>query len=370
MDTKEVLKALCRAKGPPGYETEVADLVRQTWQPLTDALEAGRMGDVIGVKHGTGATPRRKIMLAGHMDEIALMVTKVEGAFLRFGNMAGMDRRVLPGQPVTVFGRRALPAYIGNVPPHIMPPEKRGAYPEIADLFIDPGLPAEELAELVQVGDPVTFDAEPLELQGSRLAAKSIDNRASVAAITVCLDQLQGRNHVWDVLAVATTREEVGSHGARATAFQYRPDAAIALDVTFAAQPGAGDEAAFELGGGPTLAIGPNYHPKLVKALRKAAERLEMTVQMEADWAVGGTDAVALQVSREGVPTALIGLPLRNMHTPVEVIDVRDVERAGRLLAEFIVGLEADFLDTLTWDTEACADEDAEEAESEEESEA
>ena len=362
IDTEETLKALCSAKGPPNYESRVAEVVRQTWEPLVDALEAGRMGDVVGVKRGDGPEPRRKVMLVGHMDEIALIVTKVEGAFLRIGQMAGMDRRVLPGQSVTVFGKRELPGYIGNIPPHILPPEKRTQYPEFEDLVIDVGLPADEVAELVRVGDVVTFDAPPLALQGSRLAAKSIDNRAAVAAITVCLDQLQSRGHTWDVLAVATTSEEFGGYqGARTTAYRYRPDIGIALDVTFASQPGFNE--GHDLGGGPTLALGPNFHPKLFKAIKEAAERIEMTVHTEPEWAVGGTDAVPLQVSREGIPTALIGIPLRNMHTSVEVVDVKDVERAGRLLAEFIAGLAPDFMDTLVWDTEPCEEEDAGEEE-------
>ncbi len=365
IDVKETLKALCSAKGPPGYESQVADVVRRTWEPLTDAMEVGRMGDVIGIKRGSGAEPRRKIMLAGHMDEIALIVTKIDGAFLRIGQMAGMDRRVLPGQFVTVFGRRELPGYIGNVPPHLLSPEQREQYPEFEELVVDLGLPAEEVAGLVRVGDVVSFDAPPVELQGSRLAAKSIDNRAAVAAITVCLDLLQGRDHVWDVLAVATTREEVGTHGARATAFQYRPDAAIVLDVTFANQPGVNDVTC-ELGAGPTLALGPNFHPKMYKALTKTAERLEMKVHPEPEPYPGGTDAWSIQVSREGIPTGQIGLPLRNMHTPVEVVDVKDVERAGRLMAEFIAEMQADFLDTLTWDMEECEDE-GDEAEGEDE---
>jgi putative aminopeptidase FrvX len=349
MDIKETLKALCGAKGPPGYEDQVRGLVRQTWEPLTDALERGRMGDVVGIKRGAGPSPRPKIMLAGHMDEIALIVTKVEGDFLRVRSMAGMDRRVLPGQFVTVFGQRELPGVIGAVPPHLTPPDQRGKYPEIEDLVVDVGLPADELGELVRVGDVVTFDVPPTELQGGRLAAKSLDNRASLAAITVCLEELQSRAHVWDVLAVATTREEVGSHGARAVAFQYQPDVAVALDVTFGTQPGADEDVTFDLGGGPTLSLGPNFHPKLYAQIMKAADRLEMTVRPDPAWRVGGTDAVPLQVSRAGIPTALIGIPLRNMHTPVEVVDVKDAERAGRLLAGFIAGLEADFLQALEW---------------------
>ncbi len=360
IDVKETLRAFCNVKGPPGYEHQAAALVRETWEPLTDTLEAGKLGDVIGIKRGNGTKPRPSIMLAGHMDEISLTVRKVEKGFVRIHSLDGMDRCVLPGQTVTVFGAegRALPGYVGSVPPHVLSGKQRDEYPQFEDLVIDLGLPPDEVAELVRPGDPVVFDAPMLELQGSRVAAKATDDRASVLAITVCLDQLQGRNHAWDVLAVATTKEEVGSHGARAIAFQYQPNLAIALDVTFASQPGTKGHT-FDLGGGPTLGLGPGYHNKLRKAIMDAAERLEMTVNVDPEPRPGGTDAAVLQISGAGIPTALIGIPVRNMHTPVEVIDLKDIERAGRLLAEFIAGLEADFVDTLVWDPDKDLEPDA-----------
>lgn len=362
IDIKDTINKLCSAKGPPGYEDLVAVAVRETWEPLVDILERGNMGDVVGIKRGTGDEPRRKIMLAGHMDEISLTVRKVEDGFIRLNSLDGMDRRVLPGQFVTVFGKRPLNGYIGSVPPHLLGGRSR-KYPEIEDLVVDVGLPADEVADLVHVGDVVTFDVPLLELQGDRLAMKSLDDRASVAAITVCLDLLQGRMHKWDVLAVASTREEVGSHGARATTFQYQPDLGIALDVTFASQPGSSG-VTFDLGKGPTLGMGPSFHPKLRKKIMEVAKRLEMTVHPEPDPRPGGTDTAEIQISRAGVPTALISLPVRNMHTPVEIIDTQDVERAGRLLAEFIAGLDDDFLDSIAYSLEPeCEDDELEEDE-------
>jgi endoglucanase len=334
-------------------------VVRQTWEPLVDTFEAGTLGDVVGIKRGSGSEPRPRILLAAHMDEIALIVSKIDGAFLRIDSMAGIDRRVLPGQPVTVFGKRELPGYVGNVPPHVLPADKRKKYPDFDELVIDLGLPAKEVAELVSVGDVVTFDAPLVELQGSRLAAKTLDDRACVAAVTVCLDVLQGRSHVWDVLAVATTKEEVGSHGAMGVTFHYRPDAAVALDVTFASQPGASG-VTFELGEGPTLGLGPGYHPKLRKKMMDVAGRLEMTVHTDPEPYPSGTDAARIQTIGAGVPTLLISVPVRNMHTPVEVVDTRDIERAGRLLAEFVASLDADFMDSIAYDPdeEICPEED------------
>ncbi|MBN1287710.1 MAG: M20/M25/M40 family metallo-hydrolase [Anaerolineae bacterium] len=350
IDIKEIIKKLCSAKGPPGCEDPVAGVVREIWEPLVDALERGHMGDVVGVKRGAGAEPRRKIMLAGHMDEISLTVRKVEDGFIRLESLDGMDQRILPGQFVTVFGKRPLSGYIGSVPPHLLG-GKDGQYPAIKDLVVDVGLPAEEVAEWVGPGDVVTFDAPLLELGENRLAAKALDDRASIAAITICLDLLKTRSHKWDVLAVATTREEVGSDGARATAFQYRPDLGIALDVTFASQPGTSG-VTFDLGEGPTLGVGPSFHPKLYKKIMDAAGRLEMTIHADPAPYPGGTDTAEIQISRAGVPTALISIPVRNMHTPIEVVDTKDIERAGRLLAEFIAGLDDDFLDSIAYSLE------------------
>ena len=157
-------------------------------------------------------------------------------------------------------------------------------------------------------------------------------------------------HHLWDVYAVATVQEEVGVKGAITSTYDLQPDVGIAMDVTWAKQPGAPDEYTYELGKGPTIGCGPNFHPKLQDALVEAAEKMEMSYHLEPAARPGGTDAYAIQVSREGIPAELISIPLRNMHTPVETVSIKDVERAGRLLAAFIARLDGDFLDSLVWD--------------------
>jgi len=212
---------------------------------------------------------------------------------------------------------------------------------------VDPGLPAESLRELVSVGDFVTFRQPLRKLHNKWVAGKSFDNRASVAAVTVALDYLQRREHSWDIIAVATVQEEVGLKGAFVTAFAEAPDVALALDVTHGKGPGAKDSGTVNIGGGPTLDIGPNVHPGMVKALREAAEALEMKVQIGTHARASGTDAYALQVARAGIPTGLLSLPLRYMHTLVETVAVKDVKRTGRLVGEFAARLEADFTEQL-----------------------
>jgi len=192
--------------------------------------------------------------------------------------------------------------------------------------------------------------AAAVELHGDLLAGKALDNRASVVAATVCLETLGQMRHTWDVYAVVTVQEEVGVKGAITSAYALDPHVGIAVDVTFGKQPNTPDERTFDLGKGPVIAIGPNYHPKIQQALVDAAQSIEMSYQIEPDERPGGTDAYALQITRQGVPTGLISIPLRNMHTPVETVSVKDVERVGRLLATFAARLDANFLDSLAWD--------------------
>jgi endoglucanase len=206
------------------------------------------------------------------------------------------------------------------------------------------------LAELVRVGDLITMNRRLVELQGGFVAGKALDNRVSVAAVAVCLEELGRMRHEWDVYAVATAQEEVGYKGAFTSTYGLAPDLGIAIDVTWAQQPGVSDEYAFELGKGPTISCGPNFHPKLHRALVETAQALEMSYHVEAAERPGGTDAYALQIVRAGMPAALISIPQRSMHTPVETVSVKDVERAGRLLAAFISGLDQDFLASLDWD--------------------
>jgi len=168
--------------------------------------------------------------------------------------------------------------------------------------------------------------------------------------MTIALEELQCRSHAWDVLAIATVQEEVGLIGGYTSAFDLNPSLAIAVDVTFAKGPGANDWQTFPLGKGVTMAWGPNIHPYVHKKLKELADKLEIPYSVEMTPRHSGTDAFALQVAAEGIPTAVLSIPLRYMHTPVEVVGVKDVQRAGRLLAEFIAGLEADFIEKITWD--------------------
>lgn len=350
MDLLAHLKTLVAAPGLSGYEAPVRDLIQQAWAPLTDEIGGDNLGSLWATKRGNAKAPRNKIMLSAHMDAIGLMVKRVRDGFLWVTAIGGIDPRVMPGQLVMVHGRQPLPGIIASTPPHLLSPSDPEKAVALDDLMIDVGLPPERVAELVRVGDPVSFDQPAFEMQNELLVAHSLDNRASVAAVTACLDALQSRTHGWDVVAAATSQEEETLGGAFTSAFALQPDLAIAVDVTWAAGPGLPEHKTFSVGDGPTIGWGPNLHPKLFKALTEAAAKSEIPYRTEVMPMHSGTDAYAIQVSREGVPTGLIGLPLKHMHTPVEVVSIKDVARAGRLLAEFIAALDSDSLNELTLD--------------------
>jgi endoglucanase len=187
-------------------------------------------------------------------------------------------------------------------------------------------------------------------MDGELIAGHSLDNRASVAVLTEALQLLQNRSHPWDVWAVASAQEEETLGGALTSGYALEPTIAVVIDVTFAKGPGTPAHESYEMDKGPTIGWGPNIHPKLYNLLKELADSLEIPVQKEISPRMSGTDAIATQIVRNGIPTVLIGIPLNYMHTPVEVISMKNVRRAGRLLAEFIAGLDADFMQKLSWE--------------------
>lgn len=345
MTTREFLKAICEATGVSGYEQGVRAIVSREFSSLCDETHVDPMGNLWGVKRGS--LGQRRIMLAAHMDEIGLIVKKLDKHVIRFTQVGGFDVRVLPGQPVTVHGTVDLPGVIGSRAPHVLPASERDKVVPMDNLFIDVGLSEDEIGSYVHTGDLITIRRGFVDLKNNLAASKAMDDRAGVASLYECLRLLQTLKHEWDVYAVATVQEEVGLRGAMTSAYGVAPDAAIAIDVTFARTPELPEVGTFELDKGPAIARGPNMHPALTARLEETARLNEIPYQSEPLPGRTGTDAWAIQVAREGVPTGLIGLPLRYMHTPCETLSIRDVERAGRLMAWFITGLSESFVGEL-----------------------
>ncbi len=333
----------------------MAELIREKWTPLVDELQVSRLGSLHGLKRGSAGPSGPAMLIAAHMDAIGLIVNKVSDGFLYIAAIGGVDVRVLPGMPVLVHasGRgelEELPGVVVRPPVRLLPDDTPKDQVSIGDLLVDTGLAAREVARRVRVGDRISFNTEPVELAGETLSGHTLDNRASVAALTVCLEELQSRSHDWDVWAAATTQEEITFAGAATSAFQLQPALAIAVDTTFAKGPGSSGWQTFPLGKGVTIGLGPNIHPLLHKRFKDLASAMEIPYAVEPMPSESGTDAHAMQVSAAGIPTLVVEIPLRYMHTPVEVVALKDVQRMGRLLAEFAASLEIDFIENIRWD--------------------
>ncbi len=349
-DILPFLKQLISAPGLSGYENPIRKIIETTWAPITDELSISKIGSLHGLQRGSGAKPRPSIMIATHMDAIGLMVNGIVDGFLHITEIGGIDPRVLPGQPVTIHGREDIHGVVIQPPARLLPPKYADNPVPLEYLLVDTGLPASRINKLVRIGDLISFAQPPIEISDEILAGHSLDNRASVAALTYCLEELRNRPHTWDVWAVATAQEEETLGGAHTSTFQLSPGIAVAMDVTFAQSPGSPNHKTFPQGKGPTIGLGPNIHPAIHKDFVRLAEKLEIPYSVEPMPRFSGTDAIAMQVTAEGIPCIVIGIPLRYMHTPVEMVSVKDIQRAGRLLAEFIAQLEPNYLEKITWD--------------------
>ncbi len=339
------------AHGVSGYEfLNARDVMEESLRGLVDEIRHDVLGNVIGFKKGEGDAVRPKIMLAGHMDEVGLMVKKIEErGFLRFTGL-GVDPRVLPGHEVIVYGRKPLVGLIGVKPPHLIPPENAMKAQKMEELFIDVGLPEAEVRDLVTVGDTVTYKRQVSELMGDVLSGKSMDDRAGVGVILVCMEELKKYKVEADVYPVATTQEEAGFQGAIVGTYGIKPDIGIAIDVCHAETPGVPEWKTTQMGKGPAICMGGNIHPKIYEALVKAAGELGIAFQPEVAPGPTGTDAWAMQVTGSGVATGLVSIPLRYMHTSVETLSIGDVEKSGRVLAKFIASCDRAFVKELsTW---------------------
>ncbi len=309
--------------------------MQQRWAPLVDEVGADALGNTWGIFRGADAPNaeghRPLLAMGAHLDVIGLVVTRLlPGGFLRVAPIGGIDRRALLGQCVIVEGRRPVPAVVCTVPPHLTAAQERTRLPSFDDLALDTGLWRAELQGCVAVGDRIHFVVDPVELCDGRLVAPGLDNRAGVAALHEAVRQLERIRLGWDVAVVANVQEEVGLRGIAAVSRRLAPDVVVIVDVGFGDQPGVPEHQRAIVGKGPVLAIGPSLHGPLTRGILRLARRLDMPIQREAVAGASGTDAWALAAA--GAPVALISIPLRSMHTPVEMVALSDVAATGRLL--------------------------------------
>ena len=333
------LKQIVDTPGPSGYEQQVQKVFRERVRPYVEEVSTDVMGNVVAVKNPSG-TPR--VMLAGHADEIGFIVRYInDDGFLYFGQIGGHDAVVTVGQRVYVHTASGpILGVLGRKAIHLLEAEERTKVPKTDDLWIDIGVGnRKEAEELVHIGDCVTYAQDLQRLCGDNATARSFDNKMGCFVVAEALRLLAGKKLACAVYGVATVQEEIGLRGARTSAFGIDPLIGLATDVGHAMDfPGAekklvGD---IKLGKGPVIARGANIHPKVFELLVQTAEEEKIPYQVKAVGGGTGTDANAMQISRAGMATGLISVPLRYMHTPCEVMALEDIANAARLMAGFL----------------------------------
>jgi putative aminopeptidase FrvX len=341
----EFLVRLLTAAGPSGHETSPARVWREYCARFSDDVGADKVGSSYARVPGTADGPR--LVIVGHIDEIGFHVSHIDSdGYLRFGEVGGWDATVLVGQRVRLHTRDGgVVGVIGRKPIHLLKDEERKKVPEIKDLHIDIGAKdGDEARELVRIGDVGVIDVEPIDLRRDMVVSRALDNRVGcyVAAEAARL-VAEGGGAPGDVLALAVAQEETTFAGSRTSAFGLEPDIAVVVDVTFATdQPGVelGPITEHKLGSGPVIARGTTLHPRVFELLHQAGEQEQIAFTVESLGRGTGTDADAIHLSRAGVPTGLVSVPLRYMHSPVELVAVHDMDAAARLIAAFAKLLE------------------------------
>jgi putative aminopeptidase FrvX len=341
------LRALLDAPGPSGFETRPARVWREAAERRVGEVRTDVHGNTIATRNAGGA-PR--VMLAGHIDEIGLMLTHVdEDGYLYIDGIGGWDSQVLVGQRLRILTHVGdVLGVIGKKPIHLMTSEDREKVSKLTDLWIDIGARSREeaLSRGVRVGDPAVIDSSLVELGGNLIASRSVDNRIGAFVVLEVLRELESTSDLQAaVSAVATVQEEIGQHGggARTSAYALQPDVAIVVDVTFATDtPGIEKKRVGErkLGSGPVLGRGSASHPVLVERLIQAAEAEGIPFTLQAAPRSTSTDADGIYLSRAGVPTAVVSVPNRYMHSPNEIVSTADLEATIRLIAAFVRRLE------------------------------
>jgi tetrahedral aminopeptidase len=344
------LRLVTALPGVSGQEHYTADAVAKAFSPFADRVERDRMNCVRAWRFGRGPSPRPRALIAAHMDRIGFIVRGIEtGGFLRVAEVGGFDSRTLPGREVLVHARPPLVAVFGTKPPHLQKRGESETMLALADLYLDTGRSEREVRRRVPIGTMVTLRQPPVDLLGGLLAAPGMDDRSGVVVMLRMMEFLARDQPAWDVCAVATVEEEIGvlSLGAHTVSESIRPDLGIAIDVSHGDMPDTGAGDTVPLGSGPALAIGANIHPGILDGLKRSARALRMRYRIEPCPNSSGTDAMSIQIAAGGIPTAVIGIPCRYMHTSVETVDPRDVDRCARLLAHYLAHLAPEWRATV-----------------------
>ena len=338
MNYPQVLSDLCALDAPSGFEAPAAQAAARLLRPLVDQGEVDPMGSVLGVRR-CGREGALKLLLDAHLDEVGFVVTGHEEGFLRLAALGGADPRVLPDRELTLLTQPPRLGVVACLPPHIQTREEMGKVQPLGEMYVDVGLSQEQAAALIPVGTPAVCRGEVTALGEDLLSGKALDDRACFAMVLDALERLKDRELDVDVYVLGSSQEETHSTGAITAAYGIVPDLCVAVDVTHGDSPDAPGDQTFELGGGPVIGLGPNCTGWMARRMEAKARELGLDFQLEVMAGSSGTNGWPLQVSREGVATAVLSVPLRYMHTPVETVHRGDLAAGAWLLSAFVQGL-------------------------------
>jgi tetrahedral aminopeptidase len=340
----DFLTDLLMTPSPSGFEQAIQAVVRAAMTPVADSVRTDRHGNVFATKNPEG---RLRILLAGHCDQIGLMVQHIDSdGFLAIQPIGGWDMQILLGQALTVHTKSGpVPGVVSRKAIHLLTPEERTKVPNFQDIWIDIGAKNKEDAlATVRIGDPVTFALGVRYLKNDLITSPGLDDKVGLWVVMEALRLLSGRPIAAHVTSVSTVAEEIGLRGATTATYAIDPDIGIAVDVCHATDtPGADKKQVgdIKLGGGPVIVRGPNINPRIFDMLEATAIAHNIPFQIGSSPRATGTDANAIQISRAGVAVGLIGIPNRYMHSPVEVCHLSDLANAAMLLAEFCATVDA-----------------------------
>jgi tetrahedral aminopeptidase len=342
----DFLKRLLETPSPSGYERPIQDVVRHWAADFADEVRTDRHGNVLAVRHGlAGRDAEPRVMLAGHCDQIGLMAQYVDdNGYLYVQPIGGWDMQILLGQDLTVWTREGpVHGVIARRATHLLTNEERNKVPLFTDVWVDCGFKDRKEAEqVVSAGDPVTFALGYRPLRNGLAASPAMDDKVGLWTVMETLRLLHGKPLQCSVYCVSTVQEEIGLRGATTSAYGIHPTVGVAVDVCHATDTPGNDKKQLgdtKVGAGPVLFRGPNINPRVLEGLQQAAKAQDIPVQVRGTPRATGTDANAIQLSREGVAAGLVGIPNRYMHSPVEVVSLEDLDRAARVLAAFCLGV-------------------------------
>jgi len=335
LDITDVLVELCGLPGPAGFEEPVAKRVAALLEPYMDETWTDVLGNVLSVRR-CGKANARKLLFDAHIDETGLIITGAEEGFLRFASLGGADSRILPATGINILTDPPIYGVIGVMPPHVLKKEDTEKTVKIEDMFIDVGMSQDDAAKLVPQGTPAVLAHGVRRLGTDNLCGKALDDRAGVAAILRAIEMLADATLDVDLYIMASVQEEVGTRGAAPGVYAIAPDFCVVIDVGHAKTPDSKPvETREELGGGVIISRGPNMNSEFTETIVKLAVEREIKHQINVEpGGNSGTNARTIQISREGVATALLSIPMRYMHSAHEVISLSDLENTAHLLAE------------------------------------